>query len=236
MNSIAFSQMLSVKEFGLSDSNWKPASEVEPSGQEFEEAQAKLLAQKNERKNLLERKRLVQQAMMEHDVKLELMELEGVDYEEKEGKVNNFINKNRREIEKQASKTKGTPPDPELAEAILARVNRLLEQNEQMVGPSTLSEVNSNPNLTYEEKTEILETGLRRFQENDEEDQVWSLTKLSSAFHNQGSVQSVFLQSHNLGPINLGFFWCHGSSTPRCNTPDLVHVSLKFRKQSKRRG
>ena len=175
--------MLSVKEFGLSDSNWKPASEVEPSGQEFEEAQAKLLAQKNERKNLLERKRLVQQAMMEHDVKLELMELEGVDYEEKEGKVNNFINKNRREIEKQASKTKGTPPDPELAEAILARVNRLLEQNEQMVGPSTLSEVNSNPNLTYEEKTEILETGLRRFQENDEEeadeeDQVWSLTKL----------------------------------------------------------
>ena len=184
LNSIAFSQMLSVKEFGLSDSNWKPASEVEPSGQEFEEAQAKLLAQKNERKNLLERKRLVQQAMMEHDVKLELMELEGgVDYEEKEGKVNNFINKNRREIEKQASKTKGTPPDPELAEAILARVNRLLEQNEQMVGPSTLSEVNSNPNLTYEEKTEILETGLRRFQENDEEeadeeDQVWSLTKL----------------------------------------------------------
>ena len=175
--------MLSVKEYGLSDSNWKPASEVEPSGQEFEEAQAKLLAQKNERKNLLERKRLVQQAMMEHDVKLELMELEGVDYEEKEGKVNNFINKNRREIEKQASKTKGTPPDPELAEAILARVNRLLEQNEQMVGPSTLSEVNSNPNLTYEEKTEILETGLRRFQENDEEeadeeDQVWSLTKL----------------------------------------------------------
>ena len=176
--------MLSVKEFGLSDSNWKPASEVEPSGQEFEEAQAKLLAQKNERKNLLERKRLVQQAMMEHDVKLELMELEGgVDYEEKEGKVNNFINKNRREIEKQASKTKETPPDPELAEAILARVNRLLEQNEQMVGPSTLSEVNSNPNLTYEEKTEILETGLRRFQENDEEeadeeDQVWSKTKL----------------------------------------------------------
>ena len=211
-----------------SDSNWKPASEVEPSGQEFEEAQAKLLAQKNERKNLLERKRLVQQAMMEHDVKLELMELEGVDYEEKEGKVNNFINKNRREIEKQASKTKGTPPDPELAEAILARVNRLLEQNEQMVGPSTLSEVNSNPNLTYEEKTEILETGLRRFQENDEEeadeeDQVWSLTKLSSAFHNQGSVQSVFLQSRNLGLINLVF---GGVMVPL--PLDVTHLTLSM--------
>ena len=134
---------------------------------------------------MLERKRLVQEAMMEHDVKLELMELEGVGYEEKEGKVNSFINKNRREIEQQkASKAKGTPPpDPELAEAILARVNRLLEQNEQMGGPSTLSEVNSNPNLTYEEKTEILETGFRNFQEDEDEDvdeeredQVWSLT------------------------------------------------------------
>ena len=150
---------------------------------------------------MLERKRLVQQAMMEHDVKLELMELEGVDYEEKEGKVNNFINKNRREIEKQASKTKETPPDPELAEAILARVNRLLEQNEQMVGPSTLSEVNSNPNLTYEEKTEILETGLRRFQENDEEeadeeDQVWSLTKLYYVGFSQSRIspKCVFFQ------------------------------------------